>query len=353
MPAVAAVGAIPEIAIGFVAFIFAWALFSIFRPLIVGLAILPLGIGSWIAARVSSIVWGIWATVSPWVEASIGPISDTFGRLAVVASFFTTWSVDAAEAAWQAAWKIEYVTVPSGVARAFTYAWGVAQGVEQYAVTLFNAAQGYAGDLFRLSTAYAQQLAGEAIAYAEAEAQAVTGYAQSVFNAAIAYDQAEAQALEQWAGAGITDAERYAEQLASGVEGYAIGLVQDAEGYARQLAGEANAYAEQVGASALEQAVARDQVIWAALSQDIGAVDATLNQYLRDCGDPMCENLGGLSQGMSDIQSLLVDGALLAFIAAAVTDPSGTAAATEQLLVDPFDQAANGLLSLVGVKVAA
>lgn len=55
------------------------------------------------------------------------------------------------------------------------------------------------------------------------------------------------------------------------------------------------------------------------------AVVATaLEEYLKTCGRDLCGGLGGIARLLPILMGLLSEGALLAFLAAAVTDPDGT-----------------------------
>jgi len=67
----------------------------------------------------------------------------------------------------------------------------------------------------------------------------------------------------------------------------------------------------------------------------LAAITIPLSTYVDQCGVPLCRNLGGFGNDLSNLLSLLGDGLLLAFLADAVAHPEQVAHDT-QAVVDPM-----------------
>lgn len=94
---------------------------------------------------------------------------------------------------------------------------------------------------------------------------------------------------------------------------------QKAQDYADAVAGVDSAYA-------LTQAKAYADTA-------AGAVAATLTTYLTDCGTPLCDGLLDTAKVASILTKLFAAGTLAALIERAITDPHGTAATIEPLIL--------------------
>lgn len=175
-----------------------------------------------------------------------------------------------------------------------------------HANDLYNAAVAYATELYHYSTDYAAAL------FAKAEADIQTVYTGVV---------GDIDALEQKVELEIGRAEVQAKD-------YTDGAVQDAE-----LALDAVIGAGIAGVTALATGIAN-----------------TLRNFLDDCGNDLCEANNQQAKNSLNLSSLLGDGLLFGFLAAAIRDPKGTADVTEPVL-QPFATAAGDVVDALVTQV--
>lgn len=81
----------------------------------------------------------------------------------------------------------------------------------------------------------------------------------------------------------------------------------------------------------------------------VGALDAVLTKYLRDCGVPNCRNLGKFGRDLQALFGLVEDGALFALLAALITDPGDTVRPLHDFLAPIAGGAVAAGRDLVGV----
>lgn len=81
----------------------------------------------------------------------------------------------------------------------------------------------------------------------------------------------------------------------------------------------------------------------------LGALAIPIARFLKDCGLPMCNNLHAFGNIINDLGALLDGGALVALLAAAASDPSGTAGAIESAAGDIISSTASTFRSMIGV----
>lgn len=91
------------------------------------------------------------------------------------------------------------------------------------------------------------------------------------------------------------------------------GLVTDVKGLAGQLAGDVNALANEI------------DVNKAAAAAAVGAVALTLTDWLKSCGDPLCNNLQGFGNDIAQLINAGELAALFAFLAYAIHSPEAAA----------------------------
>ncbi|HTD58726.1 MAG TPA: hypothetical protein VK672_07505, partial [Solirubrobacteraceae bacterium] len=72
-----------------------------------------------------------------------------------------------------------------------------------------------------------------------------------------------------------------------------------------------------------------------------------VTDWINECGNPLCDNLGPDLPAIKGALNLIQDGAILAYIAAAIAYPNETAAVTDSLVIGPISTAANAIEALV------
>lgn len=103
-------------------------------------------------------------------------------------------------------------------------------------------------------------------------------------------------------------------------------------------------YAEQAATQAIDgEAATRAQAISA--TQEIAAtataaVATVVNDWLKECGDPLCSNLSGFGNILNDLMGAITDGTVFAMLAEAIADPGGA--------IDAWDPEVRGVASTVG-----
>lgn len=80
----------------------------------------------------------------------------------------------------------------------------------------------------------------------------------------------------------------------------------------------------------------------------VGAITIPLTQYVERCGIPMCKNLSGFGAELQALLGLVGDGALLAFIIEAATNPEAAADETQSIATDIINPIVDAVKGLVG-----
>lgn len=81
----------------------------------------------------------------------------------------------------------------------------------------------------------------------------------------------------------------------------------------------------------------------------IGAITIPLTTFVDRCGMPLCKNLTSFGNDLSQIEGLITDGALFAFIAALAADPIGMAHDIESVLTPITDAATAAFKDMTGL----
>ena len=81
----------------------------------------------------------------------------------------------------------------------------------------------------------------------------------------------------------------------------------------------------------------------------VGALEAVMTRYLRDCGVPNCRNLGKFGHDLQALFGLVEDGALFALLAALITDPGDTVRPLHDFLAPIAGDAVAAGRALAGV----
>jgi hypothetical protein len=198
--------------------------------------------------------------------------------------------------------------------QAIAHADADAGSVAGFATQLYKQALSYTDQEVHIVKGDAQSLYNQAIAHADADAGSVAGFATQLYNQALAWTDQQVGKAKDWAGGEITD-----------IRGE-IGSLKDS------IPGQV--------AHAIAPTVA-----------EVGVLAQTVKE-VEECTDAICEaqagpNLANLSNLINGLSTLITDGVLFSFIAAAVADPEGTATEVIDLVGDLVQDTASAVVSLV------
>ena len=347
------VAALDEIAIAIACLILAWAIYTLFRPLLLGaLAQIP-GIGSLVARTTDALLFGIWRSATPIVEAGIRPLTVLLDRSWFAVFHFRTWSLFAHDGAMFALYRLRDVTIPAArdVAIAFAQArW--ADGVI-YTQTLYWQAINYATAQGQAAIAFAQARWADGVVYTQ------TLYWQSI-NFAVGVEQRAAdfarilqgQAI-QHTDAAVANAEDYARALADDGIHFTQQAVGVAEDFARQIGADAEGYARAL--NDLTQGYARDLVGAEAAAAAVAIAGvATAVRAIEDSPcQKFCNPLGDLGNLLQQVEDLGLAALMLALAAEMAHDPRGTARAIDGLVGDEVRGIIGTLRQESGLRGAA
>jgi hypothetical protein len=170
---------------------------------------------------------------------------------------------------------------------------------------------------------------------------AVESYAAGLFNRAVAIAAADVAGAEAWVGnelaglrtwidARVGQAIDYVDQRVGQAETWAAGEIGALRGYITGTLAPAIAAAAAVAATAA----------------------ADLARWKKDCGDPLCNNLSTFGNEIAAIEAGLGDVAIIALLAAAVSDPQGVANEVVSLIDGPVNAVWSEVSGLLGIKAA-
>jgi hypothetical protein len=143
-----------------------------------------------------------------------------------------------------------------------------------------------------------------------------------------------------------------------------LGLVQTVEGWALQELGALRTWVtgeittavdgveSDIGAAVhgLEQTIAPEIAGAAAVG---AAAAAAFEAWKSSCGDPLCTNLNGFGNIIATIEGVITDGALIALIAGAISDPQGTVTFIDDNIVAPATSAVETVAGALGFTLPA
>jgi hypothetical protein len=138
--------------------------------------------------------------------------------------------------------------------------------------------------------------------------------------------------------------------FAAAIAAASLGLVQSLQGWVAQelgtlhttIDGEIQAATEGISTQIgdVVQTVEGDLAPAIAAAAAVGAAAATaFKTWEQDCGDNLCNNLSGYANTIGAILGVITDGALIALLVEAVTNPQGVVDFVVSDIVDPVDQA--------------
>lgn len=237
---------------------------------------------------------------------------------------------------------------------------------------LYNLARAYAATAAAAVLHEAQHLYNVSIARAVSEAAKAIGLAEHLYNLARAYaagtsavvlHEAQrlynisiARAVTEGAKA-LAEAEAFAKATATAAVGV---LVTDVTHVAAvewvkirdevvALEGAIAADLPDIGAAvrAIDLDVPLDI---AAVITGVLAIDIPILRFLRECGIPNCKNLGKFGHDLTDLFGIVEGAALLAFLAALIHDPDGTAHETIDVAGNIVTGTVNLFENLIGAR---
>ena len=140
----------------------------------------------------------------------------------------------------------------------------------------------------------------------------------------------ELAGLRTWIDARVGQAIDYVDQRVGQAETWAAGEIGALRGYITGTLAPAIAAAAAVAATAA----------------------ADLARWKKDCGDPLCNNLSTFGNEIAAIEAGLGDVAIIALLAAAVSDPQGVANEVVSLIDGPVNAVWSEVSGLLGIKAA-
>lgn len=394
MPALAAVPVLAILAIAVLAILLllAWEQFANAVSQLVPSWHLP-GLGNlrgWITGHIADAYHGVAGYLDKYVAPLVHFISSPF--VVITALVNELGALDHSLYSFTA--RVVTITVPRAVAVLRGEARALENRVRSYALSLQRAAMAYALTEARAveseahawvlqARADAVRLVDAAEAYARAGDLAVAAealhlvgdartFAAQLYQQGLAFARAEVAAAESAAGALFRQAESDLVLTLRKAESYADAAAQAAASAA--LAGLAGVLVTDLDQLWPAVPAVIDDVIDVAagaftdvvddlrgLSRDLPAglpaaialslgIAVPLLRLAKDCTIPNCRNLSQFGREIQDLFSLVEDGALLALLTAAATDPEGAADEVQNTLAGGMTTLANGFADLIGVR---
>ena len=280
---------------------------------------------------------------------------------------------EAAEAAGALYWMVRRVTwwvdglIGAVMARvyaveavAFTYAhnlynealariYAVEAVALTYAHNLYVDAVGRIYAVEAVALKYAESLYADALARIYAVEAVALKYAHDLYADAVGRIYAVESVALNYARSVALDAEHAAISTVDSTAAAAVGTVwPDITADADALAGELATDLPDI--RALVDAIPRVRPLdLAGALAGVGALDAVLTKYLRECGVPNCRNLGKFGRDLQALFGLVEDGALFALLAALITDPGDTVRPLHDFLAPLAGGAVTAGRDLLGV----
>jgi hypothetical protein len=210
--------------------------------------------------------------------------------------------------------------------------------------------------------ALSRTLYTDATAIISADVTWLEGRIVAYYNAAVAVVNADIAAARAYSVALYDDAITFVDQRVAAAEAAAVGLVQSLQGWVVQELGALRTWATgeiaataqtlegdiSAGLRGLEQTLTPEIAAAAAVG---AAAAATFKAWEDSCGTPLCNNLLNFGSIISALENIISDGALVALIALAVSDPQGAVNIIVDDVVQPVDDAVSTVLSVVGINL--
>lgn len=317
MPAVAI---LPDLVVGFVLVILAFAAIVLFRPLVVGLlSQLPV-VGGWVAARVNGLLISVLGAAVAAIDAGVLVVRDF-----ITAVFNDTWghrvaTGQAIESAFNAAWRIQYRLIP--------FVW---TQLGAHIDFVWRSLGAHVDDVWRASTDYTTRVWKAVTDYTTAVWVATTDYTTAVWKASTDYTTAVWRAMGDyvngiWAQLGAhidavwVQVTAYARDLVGAEAGRAIEAERQLQADIAGAAGAAVGLAERLWADERARAIAAEAGVAAAGAAAVAGVSAAVRAIEDSPCQRFCSPLGDLGQLLDQLAGDAVVAAILALAAAAARD---------------------------------
>lgn len=346
MPAVIALG---DLAFALAALLLLWAIYMLFRPVLVALAShIPL-IGSQLSGLIDAIVtdayhWAL-ANLKSTVRMIVNLVMAPIHWIATLIDGFNQLIADL----YAAISYLRYTVLPRALATLWAQVQLLAGRIESYAFTLYQSGLQFTATqisaLYHWTAAglaavdaYAYSLYRSAVAYTDASVTALEHYTQALAAQELAYTQASAAAAEHYAQALFTQAVQYTQVQVTDLDHWvSAALAQDMAWVGGQI-------------TALDRYIAASQAQTTAYVRDaVGVVESDLTNLRRGCTDNLCSGLSDLASLFNALQGDLGIAGLFALAAAFARDPRGAAADVEHAFGPVARDAAAVVRATVGL----
>lgn len=331
-----------------IAFMLSWlAAQSMFKPLLNGLADTLGPVGAALAFGGDFLLQKLVQGLSPWADTAITPLSRTFGTAVQRLNVWMGAAVTTVEALGAAIVVNAAGAASSAVQTAIDTAEQYARDIVQ---TVANDAQVYAQNAINQAIALVggvtlelrnfEQYVGQELASLQAGIQSTVSAQVSqltlTLQQEIASAEQEAQSIEAGLSAKVDAAVASIDgAVESAAERAVATLAPDVADLVRRV-------------PAVEGEVAALAPAVAAVTATAAATAATLAKELEECITPLCNTYHDDIPIVQDVLNLFAAGALAAILAAAITDPDGTAHAADGVF-GGFISEADGIVRSLGV----
>lgn len=330
MPVV--IAELADVAIGLVSVLLRWAMRAIFAQILQSLGNkIPL-VGGYITGALDSIIndaLGLFLSFDhPEVQNVSGAIDVPSRQMAS----FADATRNAVDMLVQAVAHTRAVVIPRESAAVYAAVFRLVQALQVWT----------AGQLATVR-AYALVLYHDAVALMLAEAAALESYATGLFAAAEGYATALNAEAMAYTTAAVAEANAYTTASVAAAEAYTTSVNAATLAYVQATSAADIAYTTAVEHEVLTYVDQEVAILQAEIAAVEGAVQtevvtvvtpvvteiATLRET---CIDPLCENLNQYGKDLKKLGSIWELAALLAYVAASVADPAGTAQTVNELI---------------------
>ena len=325
MPAIAAIGVLDVVVIGFVFLLVLLAARQLFGPLLdSALSQVPV-VGGWISSNVTSLQVRIIVRAAALGAQALSPVADLIRRVRAATGIYTWDVIYALEDHFNASWRILHLSIPAAAQGAYGYAAQLYNQAANLAALYYIAGRQWTDARVQIAIDYAAQLYNQAAnlaalyyiagrQYTDARIAEDVAYTGRVERDLVSLVNTWGNTLARTDAAAIAQVEDWVRGIEAGIEDWVARGLTESEAYARSLAD------VQSGALAAGLSSVQVQALTA-----IGALES--KPCMKFCG-PLGE-MGKLAQGIENQGGGLF---LIAGLVAALCDPQDTAALSQTVL---------------------
>ncbi len=366
MPFLLAIPAVDAVLLAMICLMMLLA-FDPFRHLLSGLlSKLPV-IGSAVASWVDNAITDVWSTIAAWLGSFVNGFVDVINALwrplaAIVLQleymfesvFFqlrniiqntipsavdfvltaAAEAIDTVKATLSATITTVYDDLATAVAQAISWAQGVFLQLGTEIVDVYNTLQhaiSFVGNDIvawvqttlssAISTIYGT--VNELISWATQSFATIAAEVSTALGDVTSWVAGEVAALSGMIATAVTDIEQWVQQLLT--TGISVPLSQIWDRVAQPAqALQGSITAEYPDIASLNPAIPSTVPLdLASALAGIAAITVPLTEFVNECGMPMCKNLSQYGKDLSELETVVGSGLLLAFVVAAATDPQG------------------------------